>query len=398
MQPDPTLQLDLALSPVQIAPNTWWVGKRPAGQIFYANPYLRVFPELTGPERKPAFHFMIDPGSPQDFAVVRAKSEAVMGSLERVDAIHINHQDPDVGSAVGLMMGRFTPRAHVVCSEDTWRLIQYYNVPRERFVPLERFPHGMVVPNGDRLIPVPSPFCHFVGAVMLYDPQTKVLFTGDLFGALTEKDAKGLFADGSDWHGMRAFHQIYMPSNQALRYAIAQMRRLAPDVQTIAPQHGRVIRGEWVEYYIQKLEQLQVGLDIIEDRHVTEDTLRAWSTVLRRVLAIAEPVRPDVVTRLLEDADLRSHLVREGTGVRVVSMGRTAIERALRVLGDLLPSAYTDLVRFEAATAAGEMDLPTPNIELDESETPVPVASPTSNERPGRTTGGYAFVRLDSPE
>lgn len=383
---------DLATAPVEIAPNTWWIGKRAPNQIFHANPYLRVFPGETGPTGKGAFHLLIDPGSNADFAVVRAKTEQVIGSLSSVGGIFINHQDPDVGSATGLLMGRFTPKAHVLCSEDTWRLVQYYNIPRERFVPMERFPNGIWFPNGEELIPVPSPFCHFVGAVMLYDPRTRVLFSGDLFGSLTERDASGLWADETDWPGLRAFHQIYMPTNQALRHAIRAIRAKAPDVEIIAPQHGRVIRGPWVREFMDRLENLPVGLDILDDRHASEDELRAWSTVLARVLDVARPHLPDAADLLLADRDLKGFLEPDGNGVFIRAMGRTTIERAVRVLADRLDPTTADHMRFEAAVAAGDLDLPTPNIELAEGDDETPTATPG---RPSRITGPFGFARLD---
>lgn len=387
--PAPAARVDLASQPVQIAPNTWWVGKRPPGQIFYANPYLRTFPARGGADPKPGFNMLIDPGSNNDFAVVRAKTERVIGSLEKVGGIFINHQDPDVGSAVGLMMGRYTPRAHVLCSEDTWRLVQYYNIPRNRFVQLERFPNGMYFPNGEEILPVPSPFCHFVGAVMLYDPQTKVLFSGDLFGSLTDREASGLYADESDWAGMRAFHQIYMPSNQALRHAVRMIREKCPDLKVIAPQHGRVIHGAWVQEFIRRIEELPVGLDILGDRHASEDELRAWSSVLNRVVAMAEPYMPNAQEVLATDADLRDHLEHTPEGLRVTNLGRVAIERAVRLLCARIPSEAADPVRYEAVTAAGELDLPTPNIELDEGDAPA-----GEQGRPKSDTGQFAFARI----
>lgn len=380
---------NLVLEPVEIAPNTWWVGKRQPGNIFYANPYLRVFPQAAESRRKP-FTLLIDPGSSSDFGVVRSKTEAVMGPLEGLDGIFINHQDPDVGSSVGPMMGRYTPKAFVMCSEDTWRLIQYYNVPRDRFVQTERFARGIKVPGGGVLIPVPSPFCHFVGAVMLYDPQTKVLFTGDLFGSLTEKNAEGLYADETDWAGMRAFHQIYMPSNQALKHAIAQIRRLAPDMEIIAPQHGRVIRGPWVQEFIRRLEKLPVGLDILEDRNATPETLHAWSTVLQRVMSVATDGLPNAEQLVTSDRELATMVARKDGVWRIESMGKTAMERVIRVLCDRAPISLADMIRFEALAAASELDLPTPTIELDEGDAPS-----GDQDRAATSTGGWDLIKLD---
>jgi len=359
----PTDSVDLSVQPVEIAENTWWVGKRPPGQIFYANPYLRTFPNNNGQP----FNLILDPGSSSDFAVVRSKVERVIRNVNRLSAVFINHQDPDVGSSVGLLLGRYTPNAHVLCTEDTWRLVHYYNIPRDRFVPLERFPSGFRVPSGEKLLPVPSPFCHFVGASMLYDPQTRVLFTGDLFGSLTDKDAEGLYADETDWAGMRAFHQIYMPTNRALKHAIANIRALDPAPLMIAPQHGRVIRGEWVAEFMRRVESLPVGVDILQDRNASPEELQAWTTVLHRVLdAAAGVLGPGADAMLVDDPDLRDHLEFDGNRIKITSLGRTTVERAVRLLCEKTPEEYANPIRYEAVFAAGELDLPTPQIDLEE--------------------------------
>ena len=111
--------------------------------------------------------------------------------MDRLSALFINHQDPDVGSSASIISARYAPKAGILCSEDTWRLIVHLNLPRNRFIATEKFAQGLSVPTGHKLLPVPSPFCHFRGAVMLYDPETRVLFTGDLFGGLTDAKRAG---------------------------------------------------------------------------------------------------------------------------------------------------------------------------------------------------------------
>ncbi|MFW6057307.1 MAG: protein kinase domain-containing protein [Persicimonas sp.] len=364
---DPTMTHDsvnLSVSPVEIAENTYWVGKRPDDEIFFANPYLRHFPGADG---QGDFNLLIDPGSSSDFSVVQSKVSQVIGSIKKVSSIYINHQDPDVGSSVGLMMGRYTPKAYVLCSEDTWRLVHYYNIPRKRFVALEKYPRGLRLPTDDVVVPVPSPFCHFVGAVMLYDPSTRVLFSGDLFGGLTDRGAKGLYADDSDWTGMRAFHQIYMPTQKALQNAIHNIRQLDPFPEIIAPQHGRVITGHYVQEYLERLEHLPVGLDILEDRNASDDELQAWTTVLSRVLEAAKAALGDQAEVLLaDDPNLSGIITFTGSGVEVTSLGKTSVERAVRLLCAHVPRSVGSSLKYEAIFAASELDLPTPMIELDE--------------------------------
>lgn len=370
---------EISDNPIEIAPNTWWVGRREPGAIFYANPYLRAFPGKNGGRD---FHLLIDPGSNKDFAVVRAKSERVIGDIRKVEGVFINHQDPDVGSAIGLMLGRFVPDCHVLCSEDTWRLVQYYNVPREKFVAVEKFPNGFRLPNDERILPVASPFCHFVGAWMLYDPQNRVLFTGDLFGSLTDKAAEGIYADESDWVGMRAFHQIYMPTNKALTIAIQRIRALVPAVEVIAPQHGRLIRGPWVQEFINRLERLPVGLDILDDRNQTTQELHAWNQVLMRILSTArQSMGPTIEKTLLAEPELAGLLADDNGRLKITTMGRSTIEVLLRVLGEKASPHQMDAVRYEAITASLELDLPTPTIELDEADMADPHAA-RSNPSP----------------
>ena len=352
----------LSVQPVEFAPNSYWIGKRPPGEIFYANPYLRCF-EGQGK----SFNLIIDPGSSSDFAVVQAKTSKLIKELKHISAVFINHQDPDVGSSAGVLLGRYSPQAHVLCTEDTWRLIQYYNIPRERFIAMERYPSGLPLPTGHTIVPVPSPFCHFVGAMMLYDPETRVLYTGDLFGGLTDRKAQGLWADESDWVGMRAFHQIYMPTNKALRHAMARIRAL-PQVDIIAPQHGRLIRGELIEVFMSRLERLAVGLDILEDRQSSPEVLHGWTTVLNRALETASAhTEIDLIARLLDDPDLRGIVRREGRRVSLGSLGKFALERAMRLICDHIEDAGAQAaIKFEVIFATHELNLPTPAMELDE--------------------------------
>lgn len=356
---------DLVTEPVEIAENTYWVGKRPPNEIFFANPYLRHF---EGKEKGAAdFNLIVDPGSSKDFSTVQAKVTQILGSVNKISSIFINHQDPDVASSVGLLLGRYSPKAHVLCTEDTWRLVHYYNIPRNRFVALERFPRGIKLPTGDVVVPVPSPFCHFVGAMMLYDPHTRVLFSGDLFGALTEKGAKGIYADESDWPGMRAFHQIYMPTQKAVRHAIENIRALDPPVEIIAPQHGRVIEGEWVQEFMERLWDLPVGLDIMDDRNASPDELLAWTTVLTRIVDVARSELGDEAMKYLAaDPNLRGIVTVGGGGLQVSSLGKTTVERAVRILVYNTSYELGQAIKFEAVYAAGELGLPTPAVELDE--------------------------------
>ncbi len=357
------------IHPFEIARNTYWVGKRDPKSIFHANPYLRVFRGEAPDGRVQQFNLLIDPGSRSDYAVVSTKVGALIGNMSRLTALWVNHQDPDVGSSAGLIIGRNAPKASVICSEATWRLISHYGIPRERFFATDKVKTGLQFFPGAKVIPVPSPFCHFRGAVMCYDPETRVLFTGDLFGGLTDMNATGLWADESDWRGLRAFHQAYMPSNKAIAATIEAIRALTPKVEILAPQHGRVIRGDLVQRFMDKLQRLPVGLDIVDTEECNAEILNCWNSVLSRVLETARVyLGTNAEERLAACADLEDVLTFEKNGPRVTGMPRWALGIAVGALTAHEPPSIATVIKQEAIIAADELQLPAPDLPIEDVE------------------------------
>ncbi len=352
------------IEPIEIAQGTYWVGRRDPNSIFYANPYLRVF---KSPGRDKQFSILIDPGSSSDFAIVSTKVGRILGGLHNLDAVFVNHQDPDVSSASSLLLGRHAPHAAFWCSEETWRLVQSYSLPRDRFEDMNRYPAGVPLETGHVLLPVPSPFCHFRGAVMLYDRETRVLFTGDLFGGLTAKGAVGIYADEGDWTGIRTFHQLYMPANQAIVNTIESISRLTPPVEIIAPQHGRVIRGSLVQEFMSRLAKLPVGLDILDDDGDLS-VLAAWNSVLDRVVKTARMfLGSQCDAKLADSPQLKDALIfAQGGKISVAEHGRWAIGQVVTELSHGEAPEIANSIKLEAVVAAEDMQLPAPPIMLDE--------------------------------
>ena len=355
---------------IEIASNTYWVGHRDPESIFFANPYLRVFPKQNG--RGP-LNILIDPGASNDFAVVQAKCATRIGRISNLSAVFINHQDPDVCSVVGTLLARFARNALILCSEDTWRLVHFFNISKSRYLCVDPYVEkGMLLPTGHELHPVPSPYCHFAGATMLYDVETRVLFSGDLFGAVTPKGVTGMWADESDWAGLRTFHQLYMPARAGIRFAIKAIRALNPPPKIIAPQHGRLLKGEVLQNFMQRLEELPVGVDLLEDRNMSSEELAAWSTVLHRVVERSRTyLGPAAEARLVDNQQLANALDVDEKGIRVRKKGKWAVEQAVQLLTRSEPPPVANAVRYEAIYAASELDLPTPAVGLaDEGAAP----------------------------
>lgn len=249
----PEANLDHA---VEIARNTYWVGSG-VNSFLNRNSYLRVY-QGNGA----VANMLVDPGPTSDFDDLVTKVTPVLGNIAKVNLIYINHQDPDVVGNLPFLI-KLNPQATVLATEDTWRLVSLANAPSTTFRAIERFRDLKTAFNTDpshRIQFIPTPFCHFRGACMLYDLETRVLFTGDFLGGIA---AVGLEATPSNWAGIKAFHQLYMPSNDAIRLAVQRIRKLDPPPLMLAPQHGGIITGDLIPEFLDQMENLQVGLDII---------------------------------------------------------------------------------------------------------------------------------------
>src|SRR5690606_6938223 len=200
------------------------------------------------------------------------------------------------------------------------------------------------------------------GAVMLYDREHRVLYSGDLLGGLTNAGDTGLWATDDDWQGIRAFHQLYMPTNPALARAVEAIRRLDPPVEMIAPQHGRVVAGTLVADFLGRLERLPVGLDILDD---DQAALAGWNTVLDRVMETARLLLGhQAEVRLADRPSLADTITFDGWSPRIVALGRWTIAEVVATLTEGEAPEIANPLKLEALHAAMELDLPTPEIEL----------------------------------
>lgn len=262
-----------------IADNIHWVGVG-MKSFLNRNIYLRTY---KGNGR--VANVLLDPGPTDDFDILAKHLTSLIGDVSKVHMTFVNHQDPDV---VGNLpyLAKLNPGLNVVATEDTWRLVSLSGMQNIAFHAVERFKKLRVrFPTGHTVQFVPTPFCHFRGACMLYDLESRILFTGDFFGGVA---ANGLWADRSNWAGIKAFHQLYMPSNEAIRLAVQKIRALDPKPLMLAPQHGSIIKGDLIDEFLDRMDALYVGLDIITS---LKEKLPALIKSLNEInLAVAEIV------------------------------------------------------------------------------------------------------------
>lgn len=259
-------------APVEIANGVFWVG---VGELklktrLNCNPYLVV-------DNGEAV--LIDPGSPLDFEYVLENVRKIV-PIEQLRYIVLQHQDPDFCASTPLF------EQHGFCGQIAthWRsanLIQFYGV-KSSFYLVDEHDWQLKFGNGRVFTFISTPYLHFSGAIATYDPQTKVLFSSDLFGAFSGQ--AGLYADewpnNSYMESMLSFHENYMPSNKNLRPVMEKLSKL--EIDLIAPQHGSIIRQD-IPGHIAALKELECGT-FLSPIHRELSAIDGYTTIANQIL------------------------------------------------------------------------------------------------------------------
>ncbi|MGB0453419.1 MAG: MBL fold metallo-hydrolase [Bacteriovoracaceae bacterium] len=201
---------------------------------------------------------LLDPGGTEIFpSVLSTMTENIR--LENVKKLLCSHQDPDILSSMPLWLG-LCPEAKVYIPWVWQGFIPHFG--KECANNFEIVPDKeLTIPignNGKEVKIIPAHFLHSPGNLNLYDPSSKILFSGDIGSALVPADSS-LFVDDFEKHVqyMEKFHIRWMPSNEHKKVWINRIRRLSPDM--ICPQHGSIFTGKDVQRFLDWLETLDVG-------------------------------------------------------------------------------------------------------------------------------------------
>lgn len=260
--------------PIRVAKDVYWVGTFDEDTNAHSNSYLIV----DGDEA-----LLIDGGSRAAFPSVMMKilqtgivPSAIMGLVCQ------NYNPRFCGSIphMEVIIGRQDLK--IISDQANHMFIQHYTESGQLFS-LEDINHQLRFKSGRTLNFVNTPFAHSAGNFVTFDPQSRILFTGDLFSSYTSHSQWDLLFNlqstchtctdfsacplegntGNDCpiHDILQFHRQIMPSERALKYAIEQIAQIP--FLVVAPQHGSIIHEvEDIMLMCQLLASLKgVGID-----------------------------------------------------------------------------------------------------------------------------------------
>ncbi len=182
-------------------------------------------------------------------------------SPQKLDKILASHADPDIIASLDRWMTS-TP-ARLVISKLWERFAPYFTKSgktQSRIIGVTDA--GGVLPLGrSELVLLPAHFMHSEGNFQFWDPQSGMLFSGDLAVSVGVDTSRIVSDLAPHLPRMEAFHRRYMVSNKILRLWGRMVRQLP--IRMIVPQHGCPLTGRAVAEFIDWAEQLQCGVDLM---------------------------------------------------------------------------------------------------------------------------------------
>ncbi len=253
---------------VNICHGIWWVGFQDSEGL-RCNPYLIV----EGDEA-----VLIDGGSRPDFPVVMMKVLETGLNPKNISALIYDHHDPDLcGSIPNLEEMIANPDLVLISSGFSNVFIRHYG-SMSKFVNVADIGNKFTFKTGRTLEFIDTPYCHTRGSFVVFDSQSKVLFSADIFGTY-QNDLELFYTfppdcgkenacescrekDKCELPGYLDFHRTVMPSSKAVRHSMKRLKELP--FELVAPQHGSILDRHSADILIEKLASLDdIGIDQI---------------------------------------------------------------------------------------------------------------------------------------
>lgn len=237
---------NIYLEPRQIAPGVYWVG---------ANDCVKdLFESLWPIPGGISYNAYVVAGS-DGVAVIDGvdkhliyeyigKIREVVGDLERVKYIVVNHLEPDHHASTPKLLS-LAKNAQVVLSTVGAKIVEsLYPIPKDRILEVR---DGDRISLGDKTLRfIHTPWLHWPETMMTYLEEDRVLFSCDAFGSYGAL-IHGVFDDEVDLdyyleEAKRYFTNIVSKYSKNVLDGIDKIMKLGLRIEVLAPSHGPIYR------------------------------------------------------------------------------------------------------------------------------------------------------------
>jgi flavorubredoxin len=177
----------------------------------------------------------------------------------RLSSILASHADPDIIAALDRWMTGTSAKLYI---STLWeRFAPHFCKPGKTEGRIVGIPDaGMHIKVGrSRITAVPAHFLHAEGNFQFWDPESGILFSGDLGVSLGGEPKRFVSRLADVLPQMEPFHRRYMASGRILKLW-ANMVKTLP-VRMIVPQHGAPLVADAVPAFIEWVQTLDCGID-----------------------------------------------------------------------------------------------------------------------------------------
>jgi flavorubredoxin len=206
---------------------------------------------------------LLDPGGVHVFPRVLA-SVVEFIDLGRIKHVFYSHQDPDVSSGITLWDSVLETNFYI---SKLWeRFLPHFGVfEKSRMVLIEDSGGKIKFKDGAELHIIPAHFLHSTGNFNLYDPTSKILFSGDIGVSVFPEGKDTVFVENFSNHirYIEGFHKRYMASNKVCKKWVDIVKKL--DVEQMVPQHGAIYKKPEYKEFLNWFESLECGTDLIDN-------------------------------------------------------------------------------------------------------------------------------------
>ena len=262
-------------------------------------------------------------------------------------------------------------------TEGNWRLLAAYDISEKNVKYVNKMKDWRVkLATQHELEYISAPFCPARSTFLTYDKTARVLFCGELFsGILDRENYASFWMEDEHFDGILAYHQLQMPTGIAIRYVLQSIRQLDPQPLIIAPLYGSLIRGAYINEIIDQLENLKVGSDLLQIKSTPEQTalyLEAANEILERAYQI---FTKEKVAKKLSADDRMFKLCRiEGDRVRSLSSNHQrgrVLEQMINMIIIDEDESLSNQLKSEALKSVVSRKLPPISIGRDTTESMV---------------------------
>ncbi len=201
---------------------------------------------------------LLDPGGLEAFPSMMAAATEQF-PLHDIRHIVFSHQDPDVASGLAVWRQVCRPDVKIHISWMWTGFVAHYD-HAAKLTPIKD-EGGDITIKGHALRLVPAHFLHSPGNYSVWDPTSRILFTGDI-GACVPVKGDELYLDDfpRNAHRLEGFHRRWMGSVPARDAWLRRVRNLP--LTMMAPQHGLILKEPEAHQFFDWFQGLEIGQGI----------------------------------------------------------------------------------------------------------------------------------------